>query len=119
MSRKTKKLTCIITGRVLVATNEYYEKKMTACGSEEELQKSYICKEAKKLLLKGYDVDTTRSMLNITEELPAVDDYIISNLTTNTNKYLKTSTTYTTASSIINARTDPSLEELLNNLRNE
>tara|TARA_A100001015_G_C14939122_1_gene691793 strand:+ start:375 stop:734 length:360 start_codon:yes stop_codon:yes gene_type:complete len=119
MSRKTKKLTCIVTGRVLVATHDYYEKKVTAAGSEDELQKSYICKEAKKLLLKGYDVSTTRSMLNITEDLPPVDDYIVSNLTTNTSKYLKNTTTYTTASSIINARTDSSLEELLSNLRNE
>lgn len=119
MSRKTRKLTCIITGRVLVATHDYYDKKVSAAGSEEELHKTYICKEAKKLLLKGYDVNTTRSMLNITEDLPPVEDYIISNLTTNTSKYLKTSATYTTASSIINARTDPSLEELLNNLRNE
>lgn len=119
MNRKTKKLMCIVTGRVLVATGDYYEKKVTAAGSEEELHKTYICKEAKKLLLKGYDVNTTREMLNIEAGLPPVDDYIISNLTSNTNKYLKTSTSYTSASSIINARTDPSLEELLNNLRNE
>ena len=69
-----------------------------------------------KPLLKGYDVDTVRDMLNITESLPPVEESVISNLTSNTSKYLKTSTSYTTASSIINARTDPSLEDLLNNL---
>ena len=119
MSRKTKKLACVVTGRVLVATGDYYDKKIQAAGSEDDLLKSYICKEAKKLLLKGYDVDTVRDMLNITEPLPPVEESVISNLTSNTSKYLKTSTSYTTASSIINARTDPSLEDLLNNLRNE
>lgn len=118
MSKKTKKLKCIVTGRVLVATNDYYAKKLERAGDEELLHKTYICKEAKRLLLKGYDVDTTRNMLDITDDtLGNVPDEVIQSLGKE-SKYIKTTTTGMNFN-IVNARTDPLLEDLLNNLRHE
>ena len=120
MSKKTKKLKCVVTGRILVATLDYYNKKLEAAGDETNLHRSYICKEAKRLLLKGYDVDTCREMLNIdSTDLDSVDNDVITNLTTTGNKYMRTNQTYATNFSMINARTDPILHDLLNNLRND
>ena len=63
--KKTRKLTCIVTGRALLATKEYYERKVQKAGDEETLHNTYVCKEAKDLLLKGYTVEKIRSMLSI------------------------------------------------------
>jgi len=37
---KTRKLTCIITGKSLLAAADYYAKKLEKAGSEEELHKT-------------------------------------------------------------------------------
>jgi len=63
--RKTKKLSCVVTGRVLIASTAYYERKVERAGDEDRLHKSYVCKEAKDLLKKGYDVEKVRDILNI------------------------------------------------------
>ncbi len=36
-----KKVTCVITGKSFNFNNEYYQKKVTEFGTEEELQKKY------------------------------------------------------------------------------
>ena len=50
--RKTQKLTCVITGRTLVASLAYYERKVERAGDEDKLKATYICKEAKDLIKK-------------------------------------------------------------------
>ena len=78
MSRKTKKLTCVITGRVLVLSNDYYQSKLEkVSGDVDVLESTYICKEAKDLIKRGYDVEKTRGLLGIQEDLPDVDSSII------------------------------------------
>jgi len=62
---KTRKLTCNVTGKTLFAGKAYYSKKVEKAGSEEILHNTYICKEAKDLLKKGYTVDETRQTLNV------------------------------------------------------
>ena len=63
--KKTRKLTCIVTGRALLATKEYYDRKVQKAGAEDKLHETYVCKEAKDLLKKGYDVEKARDILNI------------------------------------------------------
>lgn len=119
MSKKTKKLKCIVTGRVLVATSDYYAKKLAKAGDEETLHTTYICKEAKRLLLKGYDVSTTRTMLDINDDtLTDVPDDVIRSLNRD-NKYMKSASPTGMNFNIVNVRTDPKLLDLLNNLRDE
>lgn len=79
MSRKTRKLTCIVTGRVLVLSKDYWEKKLEKAGGDEnELLTSYVCREAKDLIKRGYDVDKTRDLLGIDDEtLGPVDSSIV------------------------------------------
>lgn len=79
MGRKTKKLTCIVTGRSLVLSKDYYQKKLDRVdGDEQVLHETYICKEAKDLIKKGYDVLKTRDLLGIEDEsLPVVPEKLI------------------------------------------
>lgn len=79
MARKTKKLKCVVTGRELVLSKDYYQSKLEKAGGDEtSLHSSYICKEAKDLIKRGYDVAKARDLLGITDgNLPDVDDKIV------------------------------------------
>lgn len=79
MARKTKKLKCVVTGRELVLSKDYYQSKLDKCaGDEDVLHTSYICKEAKDLLKRGYDVDKTRDLLGIDDsELEEIDSKLV------------------------------------------
>ena len=61
---KTRKLKCIVTGKILFATSDYYDRKLDRCdGDVDKLHNTYVCKEAKNLLKQGYLVDNIRDML--------------------------------------------------------
>ena len=64
MAKKTKKLICVVTGRPLVLSKDYYNSKLDKCGGDEQLLIStYVCKEAKDLIKRGYDIEKTRDLL--------------------------------------------------------
>lgn len=118
--RKTRKLTCIITGRSLLATKEYYDRKVTKAGGEELLHKTYACKEAKDLLIKGYDVDKIRKMLNIDiSGLGAVSEETIQDIVNSKTSTFRKSSIFNVSTSLLNLKTDPDVTVLLNNLREE
>lgn len=79
MKRKTKKLKCVVTGRELVLSKEYYQKKLDKVnGDESELESSYVCREAKDLIKRGYDVDKTRDLLGVdSSDLGVVDTELV------------------------------------------
>ena len=79
MTRKTKKLKCVVTGRELVLSKDYYQSKLDKAGGDENiLHDTYICKEAKDLIKKGYDVQKTRDLLGIDDDsLEEVDAKIV------------------------------------------
>lgn len=112
---KTKKITCIIIGKSTLITKDYYDKKIEKCGGDEDLfKKTYICKEAKDLLLQGLTVDQIRKKYNV-EGMPPVDLNYIDSLTT--NKYgLKKDTTFSTITSFTVFETDPEVKNFINNL---
>jgi hypothetical protein len=114
---KTKKISCIIIGKTTLITKDYYDKKIEKCGGDENLlAKTYICKEAKDLLLQGLSVDQIRQKYNVTD-LPEVDLEYINKLTT--NKYgLKKDTTFSTITSFTVFETDPEVKNFINTLCN-
>lgn len=78
MSRKTKKLKCVVTGRQLVLSKDYYEKKLERAGDEQTLHETYICKEAKDLIKRGYDVAKARDLLGVEDDsLGDVDTKVV------------------------------------------
>lgn len=112
---KTRKLTCLVTGKTLLPTAEYYSKKIEKAGSVEALHATYICKEAKDLLVKGLSVKEVRRMLEVTEELADVPQDIIDNLITN-EFGIKRSTMFSEVTSFTNQETDPDVKSFLNNI---
>ena len=109
------KLKCIITGKTLLAAKEYYDKKLEKAGSEEVLHATYICKEAKDLLLKGFTAKQIKKQLKITEDLPEPSKEIIKQITT--NEYgLNRNTMFTGLTSFTHQETDPDVLDFLNNI---
>ena len=114
---KTKKISCIIIGKTTLITKDYYDKKIEKCGGDEELfKKTYICKEAKDLLLQGLSVDQIRQKFNVID-LPSVDINYIDSLTT--NKYgITKDTTFSSITSFTVFETDPEVKKFINNICN-
>lgn len=112
---KTRKLKCVITGRVLTATIDYYNKKLEKTGSEEKLQKSYICKEAKDLLLKGMSVDEIRCKIGVEQNLPEVEKSVIDDIIKNEYGIIR-NTMFTELTSFTHQETDPEVQFFINNI---
>lgn len=114
---KSRKLKCIITGKSLTATPDYYSKKLEKAGSEEELHRTYICKEAKDLLLKGLNVEQVRKQLGVTDKVDNVPEDIINSITT--NEYgLKRNTMFNGLTSF-RQETDSDVKAFINKLYDE
>tara|TARA_B100000700_G_C14576202_1_gene637952 strand:- start:145 stop:555 length:411 start_codon:yes stop_codon:yes gene_type:complete len=118
--KKTRKLTCIVTGRALLATKEYYERKVQKAGDEETLHNTYVCKEAKDLLLKGYTVEKIRSMLSIDcTDLKDVSQEIISEVLNSRRTSYRKVNIFNASTNLLNFKTDPDVKKLIENLKNE
>lgn len=61
--KTTTKVACIITGKTTPLTREYYDKKVAEFGSEENLQQTYICKQAKSMVKRGYTIEEIQDVL--------------------------------------------------------
>jgi hypothetical protein len=120
-ARKTNKLKCIVTGKVLTATKDYYNRKVEKHGSEEKLHSMYVCKEAKNLILKGYTVDKIREMLEVDQpDLPDVSQQTVSEIIKQTDKQLyRRVNTFNSVTNMLNTRTDPKVLKLIENIKNE
>ena len=118
--RKTRKLTCIVTGRTLMATKEYYSRKVERAGSEEKLDETYICKEAKNMLIKGYTVDKVREMLNVDQtNLQDVSVEVLNHVLQSgkgKTRFKKINNVMST-SSIINSKTDSEVINFIKKLQ--
>ena len=115
-SLKTRKLTCIITGRSLIAAADYYNKKLEKAGSVEELHRTYICKEAKDLLVKGFTIDKIRQQLGVEGIVEdKVPDDVIRSITTN-EFGLKRNTMFAEISAFTRQETDPAVKDFINKI---
>ena len=85
---KTKKITCIVTGKQTMYSGDFLQKKIDEYGSEEKLNKMYICREVKSFLKKRYKIIDIRKILNVDENTPLPSDDI---LTAIENEFLKVS----------------------------
>lgn len=111
--RKTRSLICVVTGRKLLATKDYYDRKVQKCGSEETLHKTYICKEAKTLLKNGYDVDSIRDMLNVDKKsLTDVSQEAIDQAMSN-KTYMRRINNSNNYGSALTTKTDPDVKKFI------
>ena len=75
--KKTRKLICNITGKSLLAAKVYYDKKVKKAGTEDDLHRLYVCKDAKNLLKKGYSISQIQETLdNINPDCSLTDEDI-------------------------------------------
>tara|TARA_R110000851_G_scaffold142641_1_gene281341 strand:+ start:35 stop:400 length:366 start_codon:yes stop_codon:yes gene_type:complete len=118
---KTRKLACIVTGKTLFATREYYEKKlMKVQGDVDKLRNTYVCREAKQMLKNGFTVEKIRDTLNVDDtDLLVVPQEIINNILSTGKQYVKCISNYTPISNIINVNTDPEVKEFINNITSQ
>lgn len=114
-NNKTRKLKCIITGKTLIATRAYYDRKVAKHGDEDEMHRTYVCKEAKNLLLKGYQVNKIREMLSV--DMSSVGDVpedVIQNIMNSNKPRFKSINNHNIPiASIINPMTDPEVKQFL------
>jgi hypothetical protein len=75
-----KKVTCIITGKSFNFNNDFYQKKVNEFGSETELQRKYVCRQAAGLLNRGYSVDEIRDLLKVDKKMAAIDESLVAEL---------------------------------------
>jgi len=117
---KTNKLKCIITGRQLIATKDYYARKVETAGSEEELHRTYICREAKNLVKQGCSVDRIREILDATDITSDVDQDILESVMSNERvTKLRRINNIVSTSKTLNNRTDPKVKQFIKTILNE
>jgi len=75
----SKKLVCVVTGKSSTVADEKYLKKIEEYGTEQSLKQRYVCKAANQLLVKGYSSKEIRKLLKQGEDLPDVDDKLLTN----------------------------------------
>lgn len=118
---KSRKLKCIITGKTLIATPAYYDRKVKKHGDEQEMHRTYVCKEAKNLLLKGYQVDKIRQMLSVPlDQVGEVPEDVIQNIMNSSKPRFKSINNHNIPiASIINPMTDPEVKRFLQHIIND
>lgn len=118
MTSKNNKLKCIVTGRKLIATKQYYARKVEKAGGEEELHRTYICREAKNLIKQGTTVEKIRDILGMEEpDLAPVDQDIINSILTQDRKHgMKRVNNLISVNKLLSTETDPEVKIYINNL---
>lgn len=114
------KLTCIVTGRVLLATDDYYARKIEKAGSAEQLERSYICREAKNLIKQGTSVDRARDILNVKDtNLPDVPQDVLDCVRATDRVHFRRFNNIKNINSMINTTTDPQIKDFIKNIRSK
>lgn len=115
----TNKLKCIVTGRQLIATKDYYKRKVEKAGDEQTLHDTYICREAKNLLKQGVSIDRTRELLDATINTPVDTELIESIVNQDKSTRLRRINNIVSTSKSLNIRTDPQVKQYINNIINK
>ena len=120
-ANRTNKLTCIVTGKKLIATKEYYARKVEKSGGEEELHRTYICREAKNMIKQGTSVDRVRESLDVNDDglQDVPQDVIDEILQSNTRTNFRRINNLVSINSMMNTSTDPEVREYIDRLKKQ
>lgn len=111
MTRKLKKIKCNLTNKVLQIYEDYYEKKVTQYGGEENLNKFYIQSKIINLIKTGHSIDSIAQSFGFQIHKEQADYYselIEFHRGKSVSSVIKDSTTTF-------METDPQVKEFLNN----
>ena len=118
--KKTTKLTCIVTGRSLFASNDYYQKKVKKAGSEEALQNTYICQEAKSLLKKGHNLEYIIDNIEVDKQHKCkLTEDELREIVTSSSPTLKYRLNNCDTSTIGVIKTDPDVKKFIENIQKD
>ena len=117
MSAKTRKLICRITGKTLFASKDYYAKKVEKAGSEEYLHNTYICREAKSLLKRGYSIGDTQASLGVADYKCTLGERDIKDIVGDKSSFRLNISEESTAIGVL--KTDPDVQEYIKNITSE
>jgi hypothetical protein len=118
-STKNNKLKCIVTGRQLIATKEYYKRKVDKAGDEQKLHDTYICREAKNLLKQGTSLDRVRDLLDATISTPVEQDVIDQMLQDESSTKMRRINNIMNTNKSLNIVTDPQVKKFIQNITNQ
>ena len=115
----SRRITCSITGKSYIYSQDYYAKKTQDYIDEDNLKKYFITQKAKNYLNKRYSIQEIRNILNVEEDnLPAVDSHEMADLiefhkikATQTAKKISNTLNFATHKS------DPEVSTFINNIR--
>lgn len=118
MTAMNNKLKCIVTGRKLIATKAYYARKVDKAGSEEELHRTYICREAKNLIKQGTSVDKIRDILGVeSDDLKPIDQDIINSIMSQEKRSnMLRVNNLMSVNKLLSTETDPEVKKYINNI---
>ena len=105
-----QKLNCVVTGKSITVSDEYYQKKILDYKTEAQLKKLYVCRQAKNLLTRGYSFAEVQELLKITNG-PRVDQSLIQEILLQTGD--EHALDYTSTQ-----KSEPAVAEYINNIKN-
>lgn len=115
MSR-TKKITCIVTGKQTIYSGDFLQKKIDEYGTLEKLNDLYICREVKSFLKRGYKILDIRKILNVDDSTALPDEATVNNIekTFCKTSILKEHPTFNeTLTSFTYNKSDPDVEQFI------
>lgn len=119
--KKTNRLRCIITGRQLIATQDYYKRKVEKAGSEQQLHDTYVCREAKNLLKQGVSVERIREILEADMSLVVkeLDDKLLETVMAEVQSTrVRRINNIVSTSKTLSTRTDPRVKQYIKHITN-
>jgi hypothetical protein len=118
--KKTRRLTCIVTGKVLFASKIYYEKKLSKAESENELHDTYMCQDAKMLLKKGHGLDYINNHLPIEDGFECtISEEELKEIVSKNDTTLKFRLNNSETSTVGVIKTDPDVKKFIKNILND
>jgi hypothetical protein len=108
----------MITGRQLVLSKDYYQRKLDKCdGDISRLESSYVCKEAKDLIKRGYDVEKTRDLLGVSIET-TISEQLVTEIRSEGKNLFRNIPKFN-VSNYTSTKTDPEVSEFLHKVFNK
>ncbi len=105
-----QKLNCVLTGKPITVSDEYYQKKVKDFGSVDNLQRLYCCRQAKNLLKRGYQIAEIHDLLKVSKG-PVVDAKVVEEILLQTGDEYTLDYTST-------QKSDPDVATFIANLKN-
>lgn len=119
--KKTNRLRCIITGRQLIATQDYYKRKVEKAGGDQKLHDTYVCREAKNLLKQGVSVERIREILEADMSLVVkeLDDKLLETVMAEVQSTrVRRINNIVSTSKTLSTRTDPQVKQYIKHITN-